>query len=78
MPAATVRLNGMLSRGRDNSCTVSFEEPAIKLEMLLTILKAEVPSKTVAFCAINGTKGAMDILIKDGDTVDIFPLVAGG
>ncbi len=78
MPGATVRLNGMLSRGRDNSCTVSFEGPSIKLEMLLTILKAEVPSKAIAFCAINGSKVTADSMINDGDIIDIFPVVAGG
>jgi molybdopterin converting factor small subunit len=78
MPAIKLRLNGLLSRGRDNSCIVFFEEPEIKLEMLLTILKAEVPGKAIAFVAVNGTKVTEDSLIHDGDNVDIFPVVAGG
>lgn len=78
MSAVTLRLNGLLSRGKDNCCTVSFEEPSIKLEMLLTIIKAEVPGKAIAFVAVNGSKMTTDGLIKDGDCIDIFPVVAGG
>lgn len=78
MSAITLRLNGLLSRGRDNCCIVSFEEPAIKLEMLLTIIKAEVPGKAIAFVAVNGKRATGDSLINDGDNVDIFPVVAGG
>ena len=77
MPEAIVRLNGMISMGRDNSCIVSFEEPSIRLEMLLAILKAEVPSKTIAFCAVNGSEATADSMINDGDVIDIFPVAAG-
>jgi molybdopterin converting factor small subunit len=78
MSVVTLRLNGLLSRGKDNNCTVSFEEPAIELEKLLAVFKAEVPSKDIAFIAVNGSKVTRDILIKDGDCIDIFPVVTGG
>lgn len=78
MSVVTLRLNGLLSRGKDNSCTVSFEEPLLKLEILLAIIKAEVPDKAISFIAVNGNKVTRDILIKDGDHIDIFPVVAGG
>jgi molybdopterin converting factor small subunit len=78
MSVVTLRLNGILSRGKDNSCTVSFEEPLIKLETLLAVIKAEVPDKAISFIAVNGNKVTGDILIKDGDCVDMFPVVAGG
>jgi len=78
MLAATVHFNGLLSRGKDNNCTVSFEEPAIELEKLLAIIKAEVPNKDIAFIAVNGSKVTGDILIKDGDCIDIFPVVQAG
>jgi molybdopterin converting factor small subunit len=78
MSLVTLRLNGLLSRGKDNSCTVSFEEPAIELEKLLAIIKAEVPAKAIAFIAVNGNKVTRDILINDGDCIDIFPVVTGG
>jgi molybdopterin converting factor small subunit len=78
MSLVTLRLNGLLSRGKDNSCTVSFEEPLIELEKLLAIIRAEVPGKDIAFIAVNGNKVTGNILIKDGDCIDIFPAVAGG
>ena len=78
MSLVTLRLNGLLSRGKDNSCTVSFEEPLIELEKLLAIIRAEVPGKDIAFIAVNGKKVTGNILIKDGDSIDIFPAVAGG
>jgi len=78
MSAVTLRLNGLLSRGNDNCCKVSFEEPAITLEMLLTIIKAEVPGKAIAFVAVNGMRVSSDSCVKDGDIIDIFPVVAGG
>jgi molybdopterin converting factor small subunit len=78
MSVVTLRLNGLLSRGKDNNCTVSFEEPTIELEKILAVIKAEVPDKAISFIAVNGNKVTRDILIKDGDNIDIFPVVAGG
>ncbi len=78
MSVVTLCLNGLMARGRDDSCTVSFEEPEISLEVLLTIIRAEVPSKKIAFVAVNGNKVTWDTLIKDGDRIEIFPVVAGG
>jgi molybdopterin converting factor small subunit len=78
MPVVRLNLNGLLSKGRDNKCTVSFEEPEIELGKLLAIIKAEIPSKDIAFIAVNGSKAGNDILIKDGDFIDIFPVVTGG
>jgi molybdopterin converting factor small subunit len=38
----------------------------------------EIPGKSVAFFAINGTKAVKDRWINDRDIIDIFPVVAGG
>jgi molybdopterin converting factor small subunit len=78
MSVVTMRLNGLLSHHKDNQCSVSFEEAAIELEKLLLIIKAEVPGKSIAFIAVNGAKVTGNIMIKNGDCVDIFPAVTGG
>ena len=77
MSEAKLHLNGLISAGQDNDCTVSFDEPVLTLETLLTIIKAEVPGKAIAFIALNGTKATMDSIITDGDIIDIYPAITG-
>jgi molybdopterin converting factor small subunit len=78
MAEAILRLNGLVSPGKDNNCSVSFENQEIQLEMLLTLVKTEIHSRAIAFVAVNGTRVSTDSMIKDGDIIDIFPVVAGG
>jgi molybdopterin converting factor small subunit len=78
MAMATVRLNGLLSRGIDNTHQVYFDEKRIRLKTVIFRMKLEIPEKSVAFFAINGTKAAQDSWINDGDIIDVFPVVAGG
>jgi molybdopterin converting factor small subunit len=78
MPIATVRLNGLLSRGVNNTHQVYFDEKRIRLKTVISRMTFEIPAKSVAFFAINGTKAAKDSWINDGDIIDVFPVVAGG
>jgi molybdopterin converting factor small subunit len=78
MPIATIRLNGLLSKGINNIQQIYFDEKRIKLKTVISRMAFEVPEKSVAFFAINGTKAIRDSWINDGDIIDIFPVVAGG
>jgi molybdopterin converting factor small subunit len=78
MPVAIVQLNGLLSKGTDNTYQVSFEGERVKLKTVLSKMRVEISEKAVAFFAINGTKADKDSWVNDGDIIDVFPVVAGG
>jgi molybdopterin converting factor small subunit len=78
MPVAIVQLNGLLSKGTDNTYQVSFEGERVKLKTVLSKMRVEISEKAVAFFAINGTKADKDSWVNDGDIIDVFPIVAGG
>jgi molybdopterin converting factor small subunit len=80
MAVATVRLNGSLSSysNRKNTLPVSFQGERVKLRKILSQMALHIPEKAVAFLAINGVKAAEGSWVKDGDVIDIFPVVAGG
>jgi molybdopterin converting factor small subunit len=78
MPAATVRLHGLLAKGIDSTYPISFEGKRIKLETALSKIPVEVPMKAVAFFAIDGIKAVKDNWVNNGDIIDIFPVVTGG
>jgi molybdopterin converting factor small subunit len=78
MAVATVRLNGLLSKGINKPFSVSFEGKRVKLETALIKMAVKIPEKSVAFFAINGTKVTKDSWVNDGDVIDVFPVVAGG
>ena len=78
MPVATVRLNGFSNQRVNNTYPISFEEKKIKIEVVLSIFAVEIPIKSPVFFAINGIKASEDSWVNDGDTIDIYPVVAGG
>jgi molybdopterin converting factor small subunit len=80
MAVVTVRLNGSLSSysNKKDNLPVSFEGERVKLSKVLSQMALHIPEKAVAFLAINGVKAAEGSWVKDGDVIDIFPVVAGG
>jgi molybdopterin converting factor small subunit len=73
-----VRLNGLLSKGTNNTYQVSFEGERVKLKTVLSKMRVEITEKAVSFFTINGTKAVKDSWVNDGDIIDVFPIVAGG
>ncbi len=78
MPEALVRLNGSLSKGIGSMFLVSLGEKRVPLKIILSEMTVKIPEKVVAFLAIKGMKAVDSNWVKDGDVIDIFPVVAGG
>lgn len=42
------------------------------------LLEKGIPEDAVAICICNGDKVSADRLLRDGDSLEIFPLIGGG
>jgi len=78
MPVAAVRLNGFSNQRVNNTYPISFDEHRIKIGVIFYIFAGEIPIKSPVIFAINGIKASEDSWVNDGDTIDIYPVVAGG
>lgn len=70
-----VRLFATLRDGRGKEVVLDLKEGAPAQE-IVNLLK--IPEREVAIFLINGRHGSMDQVIKEGDTVSIFPPIGGG
>jgi sulfur-carrier protein len=70
-----VRLFATLREGRGKEIMMDFEHPARPQDI---IQKLNIPLSEVAILLINGFDGDPGQMLKDGDTVSIFPPVGGG
>ncbi|APH15497.1 thiS family protein [Clostridium sporogenes] len=71
-----VRLFAYFRAGRDKKYFMEINEENITPRYILEKLNIQV--EEVAILLINGRDGKVDILLKDGDVVSLFPPVGGG
>lgn len=70
-----VRLFATLRDKRGKEVVLDLKEEAQAQELVKLL---EIPEKEVAIFLINGRHGSMDQVLKEGDTVSIFPPIGGG
>jgi sulfur carrier protein len=70
-----VKLFASLRDGRFKSDKAEFKEDSRVYDV---IEKYELPFEEVAICYVNGRDADNDHVLKDGDTVSLFPPVGGG
>lgn len=56
-------------------CKIDPEE-GISVEKLLH--KLDIPKKEVFLVIVNGKKSSFNTIIKEGDTLNLFPFIGGG
>jgi len=70
-----VRLFATLREGRGKEIMMDFEDPPRPQDIFQ---KLDIPISEVAILLINGFDGDPGQILKEGDTVSIFPPVGGG
>lgn len=70
-----VRLFATLREGRGKEAVLDLEEGA-PAQMVIDFL--DIPEKEVSIFLVNGRDGARAQILREGDTVSIFPPVGGG
>jgi sulfur carrier protein len=70
-----VKLFASLREGRFKSQKTELDENSRVHDV---IEKYELPFEEVAICYVNGRDADNDHVLKDGDTVSLFPPVGGG
>lgn len=70
-----VRLFATLREGREKEAVLDLEEGA-PAQMVIDFL--DIPEKEVSIFLVNGRDGARSQILREGDTVSIFPPVGGG
>lgn len=71
----TVKLFALLRNGRFQEQAIAVEEGTSIAEM---ITRLEIPEKDLAVALVNGKRGEPGLILKDGDTLSLFPLIGGG
>ncbi|NFP90322.1 MoaD/ThiS family protein [Clostridium sporogenes] len=71
-----VRLFAYFREGRDKKYFMEINKENITPRYILEKLNIQV--EEVAILLINGRDGKVDILLKDGDVLSLFPPVGGG
>lgn len=70
-----VKLFATLREGRFKAETTDLEEDSKVYDV---IKKYDLPFEEVAICYVNGRDADNDHVLRDGDTVSLFPPVGGG
>ncbi len=70
-----VKLFATLRQGRGKEMFLELPEGAASQNI---IDRLEIPKEDVAILLINGRDGELDTILKEADTVSIFPPVGGG
>lgn len=70
-----VRLFATLRNGRGKELDMQFTE-GTAVQMVIEALS--IPEDEVSILLVNGRNANIDQVLKDGDTVSIFPPVGGG
>lgn len=70
-----VRLFANLRDGREKEMMMDFTENATPKDI---IKRLDIPEKNAAIIMVNGIGVKLDTILKDNDTVSIFPPVGGG
>lgn len=71
----TVKLFALLRHGRFQEQTIALDEGASIAEM---ITRLEIPVKDLAVALVNGKRAEPGVILRDGDTLSLFPLIGGG
>jgi len=70
-----VRYFATLRKDNVKKETISLKEDSLSGELLNVL---EIPHEDVAIFLINGIKSGLDVVIKNGDIIALFPPVGGG
>lgn len=71
---ATVKLFAQLREGRFKVENIGIADQTRIMDVVNGL---NIPSKDIAICLVNGHDTAIDSVIKNGDTVALFPPIGG-